>query len=407
MAKLITGLDIGTASIKVAVAEIGREEKPKLLFLSKQPSNGVKKGSIAQFDEAERCVSSALEKVRGAAKSALKNIYMNVGGIKSRTQISKGVVVVSRADNEIYQDDIERAIKNSRDAVKSHNRTIIQNITLNFSVDGMPNIEDPTGLIGNRLEVESYVIDAFSQDIRNLEKITEKTGGSGSGLIFNPVAGSRSVLSKNQKDLGVLMVDIGFGTTSIAIFEEGKMLHSAILPVGSANITNDLAIGLKIPIEAAEALKLSSGYAISKDISIKEKLDLKKFDQGNLNSVSKKFFSEIIEVRLAEIFELINDELKSAGKEKNLPAGVVLVGGGSKIPGIIDLARSELKLPVQLGMLIPEMMIFANKEIEEKAEDPEYAVCLGLALSGCDDQNEKKPVMGGGIFSKILNYFLP
>lgn len=406
MARLITGLDIGTASIKVAVAEIGKEEKPKLIFLSKQISAGMRKGTVTQFDEVEKCVSSALLKVKGVAKGALKNIFLNVGGIKSRTQVSKGVVVVSRADSEIYQDDIDRAIKTSKDSIASHNRTIIHAITRSFIVDGMPNIEDPIGLSGNRLEVESYIIDYLAQDLRSLGKVADKVGGVVGGLVYNPVATSRSVLNKNQKDLGVVMIDIGFGTTGVAVFEEGKMLHSAVLPVGSANITNDLAIGLKIPIEAAEAMKLSSGYAVSKDISIKEKLDLKKFDVGSSGMVTKKFFSEIIEVRLAEIFELVNNELKAIGKEKNLPAGVILSGGGSKMPGIVELAKRELRLPVQLGMLAPEAVSFANKEIEEKVEDPEYITSLGLVLQGYDDMMEQKPRMGNA-FSRILNYFLP
>ena len=406
MNRYITGLDIGSATIKVAVAEIGSGEKPKVVFLSKNPSNGIRKGSIISIDDIEKCVGLALEKANGAAKGALKNIFLNVGGVKNRTQVSKGMVVVSRADNEIFKDDIERVVKSAQDVIKSHNRVIIHNITRDFMVDGIPNIDDPTGLVGNRLEVESFIVDSFSQDVRNLEKAVEKTGGFISGMVFNPVASSQAVLTKNQKDLGVAMVDVGFGTTSLSVFEEGRLVHAAILPVGSANITNDLAIGLKIPVEAAENLKLSAGFAVSKEISIKDKLDLKKVDVNAKNVISKRFFSEIIEVRLAEILELVNDELKAIGKEKNLPAGIILVGGGSKIPGIVELAKQELKLSAQLGMVVPEMFSCVNKEVEEKIEDPEFSTSLGLILAGYNTMiGEKRG--GKNPLSKVLNYFLP
>lgn len=319
---------------------------------------------------------------------------------------SRGMVVVSRADSEIYQDDIDRVVKSSQDAVRARNREVLHTVTREFFVDGMPNIEEPMGMVGNKLEVESFIIDAWSHEIRNLNKAVEKSGAGVTGMFFNPLSASRAVLTKNQKDLGVAMVDIGAGTTSLAVFEEGKLLHAAVLPIGSVNITNDLAIGLKVPVEAAEALKLSAGYAISKDIPIKEKLDLKKVDPKSKQPVSRRFFSEIIEVRLAEIFELVNNELKNIERQKDLPAGVVLSGGGSKMPGIVELAKRELKLPVQLGIVTGATIAPINQEIEEKMEDPEYANSIGLVLSGLDHMQENRTSSFNPL-SKFLNYFLP
>ena len=406
MTRFITGLDVGTASVKTAAAEITKEGKVKIFSLFKQASSGIRKGVVAYTDDAEKSVMSSLERVKGAAKHCLKNIYMNVGGDQNKVQVSRGMVAVSRADNEISKDDIDRVIKSSQDAVSSSNRVIIHTLTKDFIVDGMPKVDDPAGLVGNRLEVESIIISSFTQNVRSLNKLVEKSAGVIGGMVLGPIASARAVLSKNQKDLGVALVEIGAGTTGISIFEEGKLLHAAILPIGSANITNDLAIGLKIPIEAAEALKLSYGYALSRDIPVKEKIELKKVDAGNRGGISRKFFSEIIEVRLAEIFELVNNELKSAGKEKDLPAGVVFSGGGSKMPGITELGKRELKLPVQVGMVLLEQFEFTNKEIEEKAEDPEFASVLGLALFGCDEVLKGK-IRFFNPFSRILDYFLP
>ena len=406
MEHFITGLDIGTVAVKTAVAEIGKDGRLTVISLSRHPSLGVRKGVIAYIDDAQASATAALEKARGVAKAALRNVYINVGGTNTILRQSRGTVVVSRADSEIYQDDIERVKKAAQDVVRVKNRMVVHTITKDFIVDGMPNVSNPTGLTGNKLEVDSFVIDTFSHDIRNLEKAVEKAGPVINGFFFNPLSVARAVLTKNQRDLGVAVIDIGAGTTGLAVYEEGRLLHAAVLPIGSANITNDLAIGMKVPIEAAEALKLSFGYAVARDIPLKDKLDLKKVDQKSKGSVSRRFFSEIIEVRMQEIFELINNELKSIDKEKNLPAGVVLTGGGAKLPGVVELAKRELKLPVQLGIVGPGTLPCLNDEITEKAEDPEYANCLGLVLSGQDLMRETR-VRFDNPFSKILSYFLP
>ncbi len=406
MRRFITGLDIGTAAVKTAVAEVGKDGQPTVISLSRHPSLGVRKGVIAYIDDAQAGAMAALEKAKGVSKAALRNLFINVGGTNTVLRRSRGMVVVSRADSEIYQDDIDRVMKAAQDVVRAKNRTVVHAITNDFIVDGMSNVSDPTGLTGNKLEVDSFVIDTFAHDVRNLEKVVEKAGPVIGGFFFNPLAVARAVLTKNQRDLGVAVIDIGAGTTDLAVYEEGKLLHAAVLPIGSANVTNDLAIGMKVPIEAAESLKLSFGYAIARDIPLKDKLDLKKVDQKSKNQISRRFFSEIIEVRMQEIFELVNNELKSIDKEKNLPAGVVLTGGGAKLPGVVELAKRELKLPVQLGIVGPGTLPCQNSEITEKAEDPEYANCLGLVLSGHDLMRET----GTGfenLFSKILNYFLP
>lgn len=227
-----------------------------------------------------------------------------------------------------------------------------------------------------------------------------------SGIIFTPLASAMAVLTRNQKELGVILVDIGYGTTGIAVYEENKLLHTKTFPVGAGHITNDLAIALKIPVEAAEKLKLSYGYALSKEVSGKDTVDLNKIDQDLRGAPTKKFISEVIEARLAEICDLINTELRLIGKAAKLPAGVVVVGGGAKMPGIAELLRSELKLSSQVGLPQPSIFEPTSPKTAELIESPEAAVALGL-LGWSGEIDQKVPSLDGGVISKFIKSILP
>lgn len=211
----------------------------------------------------------------------------------------------------------------------------------------------------------------------------KKSGFDGT-LIFNPLASDRAVLSKNQKELGVALIDIGFGTTTLVIYQDGKLLTTKVFPIGAGNITNDIAIGLKCSVKTAEAIKLTFGCAFSREVPTKEKVDLAQFEEGQSTQVSRRYIAEIIEVRVREIFSLVNDELKSIGKTGKLPAGVVVSGGGAKAPGILDLARDELKMPAQIGF--PNLTEFeaSHAQITNEMDDPEMAVTCGLLLQKID-----------------------
>ena len=308
MSNYIVGLDIGSQNIKAAVAELRKDGKPYLIRVFKSPSEGIRKGTIAEVGEATRSISHVLSEVKKISKSAIKNIYLGVGSHDSKVLFSKGVAAVSRANSEIYKDDIDRVIEASRAIKDINNRMMLHLITQEFIVDGVGDIRDPIGMIGNRLEVNSLIIDAFEPAIKNITRCVEIAGGDVAGLIFSPLASSRSVLTKNQKELGVVLIDIGFGKTSISVYEENKLLHTAIFPVGSGNVTNDLAIGVKSSIVAAEMIKFSFGSALAKDVPSREMIDFKKIDPAARGTVSRRFIAEIIEMRLAEIFEFVNND---------------------------------------------------------------------------------------------------
>lgn len=403
----LVGVDIGTHSIKVAVAE-NRGGRTVLRSVFKEVSAGLKKGAIQDLAESSPAVGRALHEAGRISKSGLKTVYVNIGTPQIKVQSSKGIVAVSRADSEIYQDDIDRAIRASQAITTAPNRMIVHNVTREFIVDGVGDIVDPLGLSGNRLEVSSLVIDAFAPHLKNVMRVVELAGGHVGGLVLGPLAAARAALLKSQKDLGTVLIDIGYGTTSMCVYQENKLTHVSIFPVGAGNVTNDIAVGLKIPVTAAEAIKLAYGFALSREVGSKESIDLKKFIPDAKGAVSRRFVSEIIESRLAEIFEFVNNELRLLGRTGDLAGGAVLVGGGSKLPGITDLAKAELKLSTQIGFAIAEEWSDEALNFSDHFEDPEFVTVLGLVLWGADKEGWKSERTLAKIkFKKIFGSLLP
>ncbi|MDO8516064.1 MAG: cell division FtsA domain-containing protein, partial [bacterium] len=223
--------------------------------------------------------------------------------------------------------------------------------------------------------------------VKNVIRASEMAGARIGGLVYGPLAASRAALSKHQKNLGVVVIDMGASTTGIAVYEEHKLLGVGMIPLGADNITKDLAVGLKIPVHAAEALKLRHGYALAKDVNQKEEIDLKKFSPDAQGVASRRYIASIIEARLAEILELVNNELKLLGKARELAGGVILTGGGAKLPGLAELARSELKLASQVGCTIePKWAREGLLDGETSLQDPEFVNAMGLLFWGADEE---------------------
>jgi len=407
MSHWITGLDIGTGSIKVVIAEY-KGGNPTLRAVFKQPALGLRHGAVIDLAETLQALGPVLHEVKKVSKAAAKNIYVSVGTPQAKMQQSRGIVAVSRADTEIYQDDIERVVRASQAVNLPLNRTVIHNITREFVVDGVGDVLDPLGLSGSRLEVSSLLIDVFTPHVKNAVRVVELAGGEIGGAVFGPLVASRAALSKKQKDLGVALIDIGSGTTGVSVYEENKLVGVSKFPIGGGNISNDVAIGLRIPVSAAENLKLHHGYAVAKEISSKEIIELKKFSPEAKGTVSRRFVAEIIESRLAEIFELVNNELRLMGKMGQLPGGVVLVGGGAKLPGLTELVRQELKLATQVGFVSGTEWFSGGENFSDFLEDPEYVSAFGLVLWGADEEGwTRKEVLSGFQIKSIFRYFLP
>ena len=402
----VTGLDVGTSSIKVAVAE-RRNGKPALIHAEKIPCTGLRKGAIVELSEASQALSRAIAHVKKVSKAAAQNMYVSIGTPQTKMQSGHGIVAVSRADAEIYQDDVDRVVRASQAVNLPQNRTIIHTLTKEFIVDGVGDINDPLSLSGTRLEVRSLIIDAFTPHIKNLLRAVELAGGEVGGLVFGPLVAARAALSKRQRDLGTALVDIGFGTTGLSVYEENKLIGVAKFPVGAGNITNDLAVGLKIPVDAAEEIKLHYGYAVSREVGQKDVVELKKFVPNAKGPVSRRFAAEIIESRLEEIFDFVNSELKTMQKFGELPGGVVLVGGGARLPGLTDLAKQEMRLSAQIGFALADEWDEGGR-FAEQMEDPEFVSALGLVLWGMGGEGgSRQKSSNRWNFKKIVEYFAP
>ena len=392
MAEIITGLDIGSSSIKGVVVTRKKDGAYSVLSVFQHPSAGFRKGILVDIEEALKTLRSVVMDLEKVSRRAAQRIFVNINGQHIRSRRSRGIVAVSRADQEIQEDDVDR-VKQASQAVKLlPNYTVLHNIIAEYFVDDVGDIRDPIGMTGSRLEVDTLIIESFAPHITALVRLIEKAGGSVSGLIFSPFAASEAVLSKRQKELGVLLIDLGFSTTSCIVYEEGKAVHAKTVPVGSGHVTNDIAIGLKVSVDVAEKLKLRHGFAVSKEVNRRERIRLADVDSSarDQKEISQRFLSEIMEIRLEEIFDLVNNELRDLGKLQ-LPAGAVLTGGGAKLAGIDELARQELKLAVQLGFPAVDDFDVSNPTHQELLDDPGFATAVGLLRWGDKERGRRLP----------------
>jgi cell division protein FtsA len=370
----IVGLDIGTQNIRVVQAKVEDDGSLNVIGAAAVPASGMRKGVIVDIEEAVSSISAALEKVERMTGIPVTRANVSVGGNHVTCIDSKGVIAVSRADGEITDNDVVRVIDASQAISIPPNREVLHVIPKTFTLDGQVGIKDPIGMTGIRLEVETIIIHGALPFLKNLNKTITQTGVEVDHQVLSPLAAATSSLNKRQKELGVALVDLGAGTTSIAVYEENNLIHTAVLPIGAMHITNDIAIGLRCTIDTAEKVKLEYGSAELNDIDRHEQIDLNKFDPEETERVARTMIVEIIEARLEEIFEHITKELKKIERDGKLPAGIVLTGGGSLLPGLADYAKKHLRLPVQIGQ--PQEL----KSIIDQVQEPSFATVTGLAL---------------------------
>jgi cell division protein FtsA len=340
----------------------------------------MRRGIITDVEDTVSAVTSALEEAERISGVPINSAFVSIGGAHISSTVSKGVVAVSRADGEISGSDVNRVMDAAQTVALPPNREIIHVIPKHFTVDGQE-VPDPIGMTGIRLEVEAVVVGGTTSSIKNLAKCLQQTGVAIEGMVFSPLAAAQVLINKKQKELGVALVDIGGGTTSMAVFENGDISHCAVLPIGSMHITNDIAIGLRTSLEVAEKIKINYGSAIPQNISESETINLANFDPQDTQKVDRKYVCEIIHARLMEIFSMIHDELRKIGKDGMLPAGIIFTGGGSNLEDLINLAKDELRLPAQLGMPLFEMA-----GLVDKIDPSIYSTSTGLILHGLENQ---------------------
>lgn len=375
--RIVASLDIGSSKIRTVVGLKDEQATvPNIIGVGIAPSTGLRKGAVIDVEETINSISSSLEDAERMAGEPINHVFLGIGGNHIDSINSKGVIAVSHAENEISEDDVDRVLEAAQAVTIPSNRRILRIIPKTFTVDEQKGIKYPVGMTGIRLEVETHIVTGFEPVIKNLEKCVLQSGVDIDDIIPNCLASAEAVLSKRQKELGVVVVDIGCGGTSIGVFEDGATLHTAVIPVGGENVTNDLAIGLRTSIDTSEKVKIEYGSVSPEEVNDRETIDLSLISKTDTHLVSKKHVVEIIRARYHEIFVLVKDELAKIHRDGMLPAGVILTGAGAKMPGVIDLARETLNLPAQIGF--PQ-----NYDgVVDKIDDPAYATAIGLLLWG-------------------------
>ena len=406
--QIVAGLDIGTSTIKALVIQ-KKNKDWEVLSYQEMPSFGLRKGAVVNIEEVSKNIQLLLGGVEKDCSRKISSVFVNIGGSHLYVTPSDGIISVSRANQVISQEDIDRVLQATRAINIPQNEEVLDVFSREFIIDDQKGIKQPLNLKGIRLEAKVLLLCVFSPYFINLTQAVLNSKLHIDDIVPSPLAASEAVLTREQKELGVALLDIGASTTSLAVFEEGELLHLAVFPIGSGNITNDIAIGLKTEIAVAESIKKQHGSCMlqKQEKPIRAGGDKKKieiFDASASLDFTKKDLVGIIEPRVSEILDLVSKELKKIGKQEMLPGGIVLTGGGAKIPKIKDLAKDQLKLPVAIGKV---------KNILGIEDDPALATVAGLCLGGVDiDSGDKEGILQvakgfGGKLKKLFRAFVP
>jgi len=407
-AEFITGLDIGSTAIRVAVGQLtvapGAHPHLQIVGAAEVPSEGVQKGVITSIDEAVSAISHALESAERLVGVPIEHVWAGMSGAQSVCHDSKGVVAVARTDGEITDEDVERAVEAAKTVAPPLNYEILHVLPRSFAVDGQTGIKDPVGMTGIRLEVDAKIIYGLTAHVKNITKTIYRTGVDIDDFVLSILAAGSVVLSPRQKELGAVVVNIGGATTSLTVYEEGDILHTAVLPIGSAHITNDLALGLKTSIDIAERVKIEYGQCVSGEVHKKDMVDLSVLGTRDSEMVSRYYIAQIIEARVSEILEKADGELQKIRRSGLLPAGVYFIGGGAHIGGLLELAKEELRLPSALGYPL------GVESISDKVNDVGFASAIGLVKWGTEamERTRQKPAgfnVGGKIVTTMQKIF--
>lgn len=408
---IIAGLDIGSTAVRLVIGQKisgPSGEELQIIGAVSSPTAGVSKGVVNSIEETTSSISACLEKAERIIGVPITNVWVGINDPHIKCERSKGVVAVSKSDGEINEADVARAIEAARALAVPVNYEILHVMPIKFSVDNQNDIKDPIGMSGIRLEVEALIIQGLSTQTKNLTKAIFRTGLEIEDLVISPLAAAEAVLSPKQKELGVALINIGSSTTSLAVYEERNLLHAAVLPIGSEYITNDIALGLRCPINLAERIKLEYGNANASLFEKDEEIDVSNLVKeedvnDDISIVSRKYIAEIIEARVEEIFDKIDKELQKIDRSGMLPAGAIFTGSGAQLDGLIDVAKRVLRLPAALGQSKNVNVVI------DKVKSPEFLPALGLVIWGANEDSGQSSngfnKSMGNIFGKAKNIF--
>jgi cell division protein FtsA len=369
---IITGLDIGTTKIGVVVAQCDESGSFRILGIGTAPAEGMKKGAVVDFEKTVDSIHQALDDAERISGQKIESAYVGISGEHIRSINSRGVVAIGKPGTEIIASDVDRAIEAAKAVTIPADREIIHLLPQVFTIDEQTGIKDPIGFTGARLEVDVHVVTGSVAAVQNILKCIEKCGLQIDELVLEPLASSYAVVSQGEMDLGCVVIDLGGATTDLAVFHEGAVKHTAVISIGGKNVTSDLAIGLRTPLEQAEQLKCQYGSALTSLVDASEMVTVPGVAGRESKEVSRSVLASIIEPRMEEIFSLVARELKKGRLTETLSSGVVLTGGASQLHGSAELAEQIFDLPAKLGA--PTR--FEN--ISEINPGPAFATGVGL-----------------------------
>jgi cell division protein FtsA len=397
------GIDIGSSQVRAVMAqEIAGEESLRVLGAVSMPSEGMRRGTVIDASAVAGAVAKAVSHAERMSGVTSDIVGIGISGTDIFCQKTLGVIAVSRPDGEVAEEDVERAMTEVEARVMlPSNREVLHVIPKSYRLDDQKDIKDPIGMRGVRLEAEAFVVGTSMNQMKGIGRILDQVGIRPDFHAVEPLSAAEAVLHPKQKELGVVLVDIGGSTTSVTVYEEGELVHLATLPVGGAHVTNDIAIGLRTSIETAEQVKLQYGTALPDTVGKREEVDLSRFDSHETESVSRHHVAEIIEARTDELLRFVNSELAKCGREGLLPAGVVLTGGGALLPGTVELAKDILRLPSHIGYPKPLGGIL------DQVDSPDFATAVGLVLLARERRRSHGNIAGMGFLTEGAKRAVP
>jgi cell division protein FtsA len=397
----VVGLDIGTTKVCAVVGEVDDDGDVHIAGVGNTPSAGIRKGVVIDIDATTRAIEEAVERAERMAGITITSLNVGVSGEHITSTNSRGVIAVSRGDHEISSADVDRVIEAARmAALPASDREIVHMLPRGFVVDGHDGVRNPVGMFASRLEVETHIVTGTSTVLANLLKCVQRAGLELDELVLEPLASAEAVLTQAERELGVVLADLGGGTTSVGVFAGGGLTHTAILPVGGHHLTSDVAVGLRTPVAEAEKLKLRHGAASVADVREGELIEVFNVGDREPRILPRKVLCEIIEPRLQEICSLLRLQIKRSGFGHLVPAGVVLTGGTALLKGIAPYVSERLELPARVGA--PEQV----GGMLDAVASPIYATGVGLVLYGVRHGGSTmvRTTNGDGIFGKMRGW---
>jgi cell division protein FtsA len=399
---LIVGLDIGTSKIVAIVAELQPEGTVKVIGLGQHISRGLKKGVVVNIESTMQSIQRALEEAELMADCKINNVYTGIAGSHIKSLNSHGMVKIK--DAEVTQMDVDRVIETARAIALPADQQILHILTQEFIIDGQEDVREPLGMSGMKLEVKVHIVTGAVAAAQNIVKCIKRCGIEVSDLILQPLASSLAVLTEDEKELGVCLVDIGGGTTDIAVFKQGAIRHTAVVPIAGDQMTNDVAVAFRTPTQSAEDIKVKHGCALRQLADPREIVEVPGVDGREPRQLSVQTLAEVLEPRVVELYELVLNELRRSGMEEMIASGIVITGGSAMMKGMVELGEEIFHMPVRMGL--PRYV----GGLSEVVSNPRYATGVGLVLMG--KQQLERHISGqmesssfGRILDKMKSWF--